>query len=231
MSSYRRKLAIASLALVFAAGMRAEAGPDSGSEAGSLAAQMAKAMPEGPDSHTGHELQYQLEALEAVHTGIAIFGVEAGLLGLGLEVVGPLAAEAAVLLAIGNAHAEAINSVINDEIRRGFSYGVVLGADDRKPDYVKSNFVKWGPVPNVVYPEYGKKFQNAHNRALAAGYAQGKTLLAKKGQRAAFFEDLYAHMSTHPSIAYGEDQDAWSERSWRDYYIDCAATFRRHHLK
>jgi hypothetical protein len=100
-------------------------------------------------------------------------------------------------------------------MRSGFSYGVVLGADDRPPAYVNEHFVKHSPVPSVVYPEYGRKFQNAYNRALAAGYAQGRRLLASKAQRSAFFEDLYARMSVPPSVAYGDDQDAWSERTWR----------------
>jgi hypothetical protein len=136
-----------------------------------------------------------------------------------------------VLLALGNAHAEAINSILEDQVRSGFSRGVVLGADDRPVSYVKENFVKWSPVSNAVYPEYGKKFQNAYNSALVAGYMQGRKLLEHKAQRSAFFEDLYARMSVHPSVTYGEDQDNWSDRSWVDYYVDCAAVFRANHLK
>jgi len=246
MGSCRRYVALA-LALMLVAGGRAQAG-DPDKSAGSLTEQIAKAMPEGPDSEH-HKLQFGLELFDAVHTGIAIAELDAaavgttgaigagstagtiGALGITMEVLAPLAAEGAVLLAIGNAHAEAINSLIQEEIRSGFSLGVVLGADDRPGSYVKWNFVKHGPVHNSVYPEYGKKFQNAYNGSLAAGYAQGRRLLASKTQRGAFFEDLYSRMSVHPSIAYGEDQATWSERSWRNYYIDCAATFRLHHLK
>ena len=38
-------------------------------------------------------------------------------------------------------------------------------------------------------------------------------------------------MSVHPSVTYGEDSKEWSERTWLDYYIECAALFRRDHLK
>lgn len=247
MSSCRRYVALA-LALMLVAGGRAQAGGPEAASAGSLTAQIAKAMPQAPDTEH-HKLEFGLELFDAVHTGVAMFEWEVaavettgvigagstagaiGALGITMEVMAPLAGEAAVLLAIGNAHAEAINGLIEEEIRSGFSLGVVLGADDRKPDYVKWNFVKHGPVHNSVYPEYGKKFQDAYNGSLAAGYAQGRRLLASRVQRGAFFEDLYARMSVPPSITYGEDQDNWSERSWRDYYIDCAATFRLHHLK
>jgi len=207
----------------------------------SLQAQIAKAMPDAEDD-THHYLQFGLEVFDAVHVGVLLAlelaaetagttTITVAALGVSMEVLGPVAAEAGVLLALGNAHAEAINSLLEDQIRSGFSRGVVLGADDRPGSYVKSNFVKFSPVPNSVYPEYGRKFQNAYNRALVAGYAQGRTLLEHKDQRTAFFEDLYARMSVHPSITYGDDQDDWGERTWVNYYIECAAVFRSTHLK
>jgi hypothetical protein len=239
----RRTVALVTL-LALVPGARA-AYPDDGGA--SLAEEIAKAMPDAEDD-AHHKLQFGLELFDAIHTGIAMFELDAalvgttgaigagstagtiGVLGIAAEVAAPVAAEAAVLLAIGNAHAEAINSILEDQIRSGFSRGVVLGADDRPGSYVKENFVKFSPVSNAVYPEYGKKFQNAYNRALVAGYAQGRKLLEHKAQRSAFFEDLYARMSVHPSVTYGEDQDTWSDRSWVDYYIECAATFRATHL-
>jgi hypothetical protein len=162
--------------------------------------------------------------------GLAIAGVEvAGLAGLGIEILGPVAGEAAVFVALGNAHAEAINSIIGDQMLSGFSRGVVLGADQRSESFVKSNFVKWSPVPNSVYPEYGKRFQNAYNQALVAGYAQGKMLTKQESK--AFFLDLFSRMSVHPSVTYGEDSSQWSEKTWVDYYIETGAVFRSNHLK
>jgi hypothetical protein len=244
MRSFKRLVA-AGLVMVLAGSpvvVRADDGTASVQE------EIAKAMPEADDD-AHHKLEFGLELFDAVHTGLAMFMVDeaivgttgvigagstagaVGVLGIAAEVAAPVAAEAAVLLAIGNAHAEAINSILDDQIRSGFSRGVVLGADDRPPSYVKENFVKFSPVSNAVYPEYGKKFQNAYNRALVAGYAQGRKLLEHKDQRSAFFEDLYARMRVHPAIEHGEDQDQWSDRTWVNYYIDCAATFRATHLK
>jgi hypothetical protein len=201
-----------------------------------LADEVAKAMPDAEDD-THHKLAFGLELFDAVHVGVlaaletaATTTATAGL-GVTMEVLGPVAGEAAVLLAIGDAHAGAINNLLEEEISSGFSQGVVLGADDRPPSYVKENFVKFSPVSNSVYAEYGRKLQNAYNRALVAGYMQGRKLLAHKAQRSAFFEDLYARMAVHPAIEHGEDQDQWSERTWKRYYMDCASTFAATHLK
>jgi hypothetical protein len=231
------RMVVLGLVLVLVAGARLGRADDGGAN---LAEEVAKAMPDAEDD-THHYLQFGLEVFDAVHVGTLIaleMTAEAAgtttatvaALGVGMEVLGPVAGEAAVLLALGNAHAEAINSLLEDEVRSGFSRGVVLGADDRPPSYVKENFVKFSPVSNAVYPEYGKKFQNAYNRALVAGYMQGRKLLEHKDQRSAFFEDLYARMRVHPAIEHGEDQDSWSERDWINYYLDCASTFRATHL-
>jgi hypothetical protein len=202
-------------------------------KAGSLQAQLKQAMPEGPTTAEDlHRLKYGLSLVEAIHW---IFGVSEtaevlGLFALPLEVVGPVNQMVSFWVELGSAHAEAINSVIKDEIESGFSRGVVLGADQRSPDYLKSNYwVKFSPVPNSVYPEYGRKFQNAYNSALIAGYAQGKAL--SKEQSGAFFSDLFARMSENPAVTYGADSKLWTDRNWRDYYLDCAMVFRRDHLK
>jgi hypothetical protein len=189
---------------------------------------LRKAMPETPSETGGHVLGFVLELVDAIHVGLGAAEV-VGAVGLAAEVIGPLAGEAAVFVALGNAHAEAINSVITDQMFSGFSRGVVLGADHRSVDYVKSNFVKWSPVPNSVYPEYGKRFQNAYNQALIAGYAQGKKLT--KEESGAFFSDLFSRMSVNPAVTYGPDSKQWSDKTWVDYYVETAAVFRAHHLK
>jgi len=202
-----------------------------GSEDGDLVAQIRNSMPEGSDGGL-QELQYALDVVQGIDLAIGIWEVQAaGLIGLGLEVMGPVTGAVAVWVAMGVPHAEAINATARDQRLSGFSRGVVLGADDRPADYVKEHFVKWSPDPNSVYPEYKSRFQQAYNQALVAGYAQGQRLLEDKRQRGAFFEDLYRRMRPHPSVTYGEDQDQWSDRSWVDYYIETAATFRRDHLE
>jgi hypothetical protein len=182
------------------------------------------------DLENMENLHYALEIIEGVEVGLAIFDIEiAGALGLGIEVAGPIAGAAAVFLALGLPHAEAINNLIKDQISSGFSRGVVLGADHRSPSFVKSNFVQFSVVSNVVYPEYGGKFRDEYNRGLVAGYSQGKRL--DKNQSTVFFRDLYSRMSVRPSVTYGPDVSVWSERTWIDYYIECAAIFRRDHLQ
>ena len=204
---------------------------DAARDSGNLQRQLRKGMPAEPSDTVPTVVHYTLEAIEGVEVGLTIFGGMhlLGALALPLEIAGPVAGMAAVFVALGNAHAEAINSVIADELKSGFSRGVVLGADERKPDYVKSNFVKFSPVRHDVYPERGVQFQQAYNRGLIAGYAQGKAL--GHAESKAFFLDLFGRMSVHPSTTYGGDSKWWSERTWMDYYIDVAAVFRRDHLR
>jgi hypothetical protein len=194
---------------------------------------LADAIPKAPsaeDLENIHHLHYALEVIEGVEVGLTILEIHiAGALGLSLAVAGPLAGAAAVFVALGLPHAEAINTVIKDQISSGFSRGVVLGADDRSTSFVKTHFVQNSPVPHVVYPEYGGKFRDEYNRGLVAGYAQGKRL--DKKQSGAFFKDLFSRMGVHPSVTYGPDSSVWSERTWKDYYIECAAIFRRDHMK
>src|SRR5512134_2067075 len=136
-----------SLLLVIAlacTGYPAPAWADDEASTGSLAAQMAEAMPSVPDT-AAHKLHYALEAIEGVEVGLGILEAT-GVVALGFEILGPIAATAALWIALGNAHADAINSVIRHEVLAGFSRGVVLGADDRSPDFVKEHFVKHSPV-------------------------------------------------------------------------------------
>lgn len=200
-------------------------------KAASLQEKLRSAMPETPDNTSGHTTHYVLEIVEGIEVGLTIAKqIHAiGALALPLEVVGPIAGMAAVYIALGNAHADAINSNISHQMYSGFSRGVVLGADHRSVPYLKEHWVKWSPVPNAVYPEYGRKFQQAYNMALMAGYAQGKALTDE--ERTAFFKDLIARLPENPTITYGENSKEWSDRSWRDYYTEAAAVFRRDHLK
>ena len=200
-------------------------------KAASLQEKLRQAMPETPDHTSGHVTHYVLEIIEGVEVGLTIAEKMhwIGALALPLEIVGPIAGMAAVYVALGNAHADAINSNISHQMYSGFSRGVVLGADHRSVDYLKEHWVKWSPVSNPVYPEYGKKFQQAYNMALMAGYAQGKALTDE--ERKAFFKDLIARLPENPTVTYGENSNEWSDRSWRDNYKETAADFRRDHLK
>ena len=114
------------------------AGPQAVPAAGSLQDQLRKGLPDGPSNTSGHVVHYVLEAVEGVEVGLAVASVHSASLALlGIEVAGPIAGMAAVYVALGNAHADAINSVIKDQIHSGFSRGVVLGADRRPESFVK----------------------------------------------------------------------------------------------
>lgn len=231
MKPLSRSLLVAALSLAISSPARAQVVPASATSRGNLQEQIRKGLPGLPDNTVGHRLHYGLEILEGIEAGLTMAKVmhSLGAFALPLEIVGPVAGMAAVYVALGNAHADAINSVVTDQILSGFSRGVVLGADSRPESFVKYHFMKHAPVPNSVYPEYGVRFQNAYNRGLVAGYAQGKNLTKEESK--ALFLDLFSRMTVHPSVAYGEDSKAWSERTWVDYYVECGALFRRDHLK
>ena len=222
---------VVALSLALAMPVNAAAPWSEETKPASLQEKLRQAMPETPDNSVAHYVHYGLELVEAVEFGLVYFNAvhAAGLLGLGIEIAAPVAGMAAVFIAIGSAHAEAINSNISHQMYSGFSRGVVLGADHRSVEYLKEHWVKWSPVSNAVYPEYGRKFQQAYNTALMAGYAQGKALTDE--ERKAFFKDLIARLPENPTVTYGENSKEWSDRSWRDYYTETAAVFRRDHLK
>jgi hypothetical protein len=190
--------------------------------------QIRRHMPEPPSIEGGHLLVYGLKTIDAVHFGLGILGAEGAVVGL-LEIVGPIAGALEEVAELGNLHVDAINNVIAEEMRSGFSQGVVLGADGRSLNYVKRHFVKWSKVRNGVYPEYGARFQKAYNTGLVAGYAQGKCLTREES--GAFFSDLFSRMKVSPSVTYGPDSKQWSERTWVEYYGDTAAVFTAAHLK
>ena len=56
----------------------------------------------------------------------------------------------ATLLKLEGAHANAIASAMKLRLKKGYSLGVVLGANGAKPSYVKNHFIKYHPVPNPV---------------------------------------------------------------------------------
>jgi len=226
-----KPIAIVLILTLLVAGSAANVSAQDPPGGGNLQEQLREAMPKAPGNTAGHVTNYILLVVEALEIGLGIAAKThlLGALALPLEIAGPIAGMAMVWVEIGNAHADAINNLIKEQIVSGFSRGVVLGADHRPADYVKYNFVKFGPVPNSVYPEFGRKLQNAYNSALIAGYAQGKALT--KEQSGAFFSDLFSRMSESPAVSYGEDSKLWSDKNWVDYYIDCAIVFNRDHLK
>lgn len=201
-----------------------------------MSANLKLTVPDTPHNTSGHVVHFIIDVAEAVEIGLTILetaGVVhlAGTLGLTATVALPIAGYVGIFVLLGNAHADAQNKLIKDEVLSGFSRGVILGANGAKPSYVRKHFVKWSPVHNSVYPEIGKKLQNEYNRALVAGYVQGKAL--SQNQIGILFRDLHSRMSDGTRNYYyggGGQWSNWGERTKREYYIDIAAIFKGYHL-
>jgi hypothetical protein len=228
MRAWRRWTAAGLLALLAAAPVKAGADDAPNPEVDIVAA-VAKAQSEATET-SGARLEYTLKLSQLLSNPVELVEpdpkdlIETDELKLILN-VGKYFVEM-----IAGAHSSALHKLMEDELESGFSLGLALGADDRDPSYVRT-FVKNLPVPSAVYPEYGTRLRDNHNGALFAGYRQGRRLLASKALRAAFFEDIGAHMTNYVRSDYLTDNSTWSDRTWRTYYQDCASTFRASHLE
>ena len=127
---------------------------------------------------------------------------------------------------LGAGYAAGRAAVAKENMASGFSRGVVLGADGRKPDALKAYFWKFQPDSNVVDHEAGKIAQAAYNQGLVTGFMQGREL--NKKQREWFWRDI-GHRAGDQS--FRGDPSNWTKSDWLDWYILAAATFRRFHLK
>jgi hypothetical protein len=190
---------------------------------------LATVIPNIEDNSLGNSIAYVLDVIGIVETGIGVFEFE--LLGfvIAAEVLGPIAGLLNTFVTLENAYADAVKKLKKDKLRLGLSLGVVLGVGQLPISYVKTHFVQHTPFHNVHFPEQTKNLQHEYNRALAVGYAYGKQL--NTYQSKVFFADLYSRMKPHPRERYGRDSTKWSERTWKDVYVLCAAVFQRDHLK
>jgi hypothetical protein len=115
--------------------------------------------------------------------------------------------------------------IADDWAARGFSRGVVLGADGRPQSYLIDTFGREFIPPNHAFP-YGRKIAAANYGAgLIAGYVQGKVL--SKNQQVIFWRDLGRRMGDQ---SYRGARSTWRTKQWQDWYVDVAAAFRRYHL-
>lgn len=127
---------------------------------------------------------------------------------------------------LGAGYAASRAQIAKENMRSGFSRGVVLGADGRKPMLLKEYFWKFHPDPNPVDEDAGKIAQKAYNQGLIAGFMQGRELT--KAQREWFWRDI-GHRAGDQSFR-GNSKD-WGKQEWIDWYILAAATFSRFHLQ
>jgi hypothetical protein len=164
---------------------------------------------------------------DAVHVPVGILiaeGVLEGPLALVFEVAAPGVTMAFILAEIGLADMEAIDFAKRSWFIRGFSYGVVLGANGAKNSYVVSNFkLEEGAFQNSWYPDQAKAFQNAYHLGLLKGLAYGRQLnLAESGK---LIKILHAKLGRWSPEAL-RNWDNWGHRAKLDYYGWLAAEFR-----
>jgi len=180
---------------------------------------------ESEDLRMMEQAHLGIEMLEFFHVGLAVSGTEAlGAAGLGLEIAGPFLGEAAVILAIANAHAGAIEAKKKALANRGVSYGVVLAANGALNRWIKStSFVEHGPVRDVDYPEEGKHFQDAANWGLLKGLAYGRQLNRQESRKLLKILMVKAGYS----IEFMKTWDQRSDAAKINFYRDLAGKFQR----
>lgn len=146
-----------------------------------------------------------------------------------LETLGPLAGYVGFWIDSADGWAEAKARILKDNAARGLSNGVVLGANGVDSSYVAGNFWQQANGSYPTFREVEAAARNMHNTALVAGYAHGKSLT--RTQKARFFAYLHGRMrDTDRAYFFGVAVKDWGPRMKKDYYVACAALFRKHNL-
>jgi hypothetical protein len=178
------------------------------------------------------------DVVGAIDTGLTI--AEIGLLDVVMIPVGGIVSAVGPLVALGGAHEAALNNIRNGLMKEGLSLGLVLAADQQlklRPNFVR-RFIKYGPIPNINYPEYSKQFQGIFNTAFVAGLAHGKKF--NTVAQANLFHDLRNKMTDYAKDLYEPHLDdkehpdhysKWDDNKWENFYRLCARIYAQHHLK
>jgi hypothetical protein len=165
--------------------------------------------------------------VELVHWGLvgAEIFAEASTLVAGLAIAGPALGLVATGLALGAGYYEAGEEIAATESARGFSRGVVMGADGRRARLVQDYFGNEYFPPNHFFPR-GRSIAIANFRmGLLVGYVNGRTL--SQNQRAIFSRDLGYRIGDQ---SYRGPTSQWGRREWINWYVDLASVFRGAHL-
>jgi hypothetical protein len=206
------------------------------SEAAPSPTTIAFRIPEAPYSDEAFKRVHKsIDLFEAVHVAISIFGPGLlellGAVGLGIEVLGPLAGFVGSMFALGAGYAEARAIISRQRIQSGFALGVVTGADSRKWPYVKRLFWEFTPETNAFDQDAGKIAQKAFNMGLATGFLQGKEIAKSPLKKKFFWDSLVATLSPGDRMQFAGDPRAWPERLWRDWYYRMMSSFIVRYLK
>jgi len=107
---------------------------------------------------------------------------------------------------------------------RGFSHGVVTGAEPRPQAYVLEMFGHIRIERNLNAPTAKVEAAN-YAAGLIAGYAQGRALTPN--QRAIFWKDLRERIG---SQSHRGAMSTWTHKGWEDWYRYIATQFAKYHL-
>ncbi len=194
---------------------------------------LAFKIPEAPYSdETFARVHKAIEVTDEVLQTIEIFGPELvglGAFGLGLTVLGPLAAFAAGFMALGAGYAEARANISRNRMKIGFAEGFAAGADSRTWNFVKSLFWEGQPEFNAFDQDAGLIAQKAYNLGLASGFVQGRKLTAK--QKSFFWKSIGRTLTPGDLQEFGGDVKSWPNRQWVNWYITVATRFIKLYVK
>jgi hypothetical protein len=170
-------------------------------------------------------LGFSLNVSDFALTTLAISGVELGALGLGLDLFGAVTAIVSLGLTLGGPHLGAINSIKSDNALSGLSRGMVMGAAGETATFIRDHFVVNSADHNVDYPQERENFQAAYLWGLLKGLEYGRKLT--KSERLLFFKHLDFLVGMKPPGEFYMNRQDKGAKARENYYIDCAAKFRK----
>jgi len=141
------------------------------------------------------------------------------------NVLSVLATWVGVWISLGTSYAQAKVDVLTDRAMSGASQGVILGANNAGPGYVRQHFLTRVRPSYPMYREVETAAMNMQNVAVLAGYAHGKSL--SQNQKVNLGKFLVQNMSPGQRSYFSGDWLTWEPRRKIDYYIENAAIFRR----
>jgi hypothetical protein len=179
---------------------------------------------EGPSAPLG-TLGKLFDCFALLDMGLSIAGVAFGgalMLGVGI-VIAPMTN----FVALGGLAEAPLNELRKQQILEGLSLGIVLTADGRSVQYVREQgYVKFWPVRDIHFPQYGKQLQGIYNQALVAGIAHGRQFNTVAAGN--LFKWIGSQMTDYAQKEYvGRESASWDARKWENYYRLCAAILQR----
>jgi hypothetical protein len=172
-------------------------------------------------------IEHIIDVVDLIHVAVGVAEVE-GFLATGLELTAPALAEIGAILAISNAYDEGIAYIKKDWFLRGFSYGVLLGANGAGNNYIKANFeLRPEAFTDAKHPEEKHNFRNAYHAGVISGVRYGRQL--NRAERAKLFRILLDQEGRWSQEEL-RNWNNWSDAARKDYYIRLGAQFRRHFL-